>query len=207
MRLTPRETILARVLAAMAAGVTCAVLFFAFNAFAQTATPAAAAPAESVSVAWLALGVAVLAAVLSWYRKVIEPKVDARLVAVAADTTKSKLERTAAQVALDFEPLVLSAAGHVSDDVAADGSDLHKLSTDAATDLVGTLDTALVSEASKYFGDAGGSLVNFFVGLIKNKVQATQAATVQAAAVAGATAAAAASATGAAAITAINKAV
>lgn len=172
-------------------------------AFAQAAAPVTPAPVESVSVSWLALVVAVLAAVLAWYRKSLEPKVDAKLIAVAADATKSKLERTAAQVALDLEPLVISAAGHVGDDVAADGSDLHKLSTDAAGDLVDGLSDAAKTEASKYFGSAGGELVDFLSGLIKSKVQSMQTSKVQAAVVAGAAAAAAVD-SGQKAVAAIN---
>lgn len=197
------ERLIGYVVSALALLALFAVLFWSATGFAQTAVPSAPAP-EAVPVSWLALVVAVLGAVLAWYSKSVRPTVDGKLTSIAADTTKPKLERTAAQVALDLEPLVLSAAGHVADDVEADGSDLHKLATDAGTDLIGTLDTGLLAEATKYFGDAGGSILNFVIGAIKNRVQATQTATVQAAAAAGAAAGTAAGATGAAAVKAIN---
>lgn len=186
------------------------VVFFAVQAFAQAgdATGAApvpvvtapmqlvpvSAPASAVSgEAWLGLLFAVLAAGLGWYQRYLQAPVHAKLDQIRG-AAPNPVVRTLAAVAEDLEPLIISAAGHVTHDVqtAADGTDVHQLATMAAGDLVDGLETTLKIEASKYFGSAGGGLVEFVVGAIKSKVQTATAAGASAAAAVQTTAQAAA---------------
>lgn len=186
------------------------LFFFASTASAQPLVAPAPVDAQAVTItlpsgSWLVLVMGLIGTVIVWYQRYLQQGVHAKLDALANDPTKSGVVRTAAHVAEDLEPMLVAAAGSVAHTVQTDPSaDLHTEASDAANSLLASMQGSLKDEASKYFGSAGGGLVDFITNVLKAKVLSMQTAKVQAATTAGAVAAVAAAATPAAAVKAIN---